>query len=368
MENEKYQARKQRSMDMLNSGVEPVKNGFNEYFVPSQTENKKYKVTIKDKWYSCECLDNKEGNLCKHILFLKTYFAIKLQNKEVKENVSITKPCPHCESKNILKDGTRKTSFGKKQRWLCSDCGKRFVLDAIKKIKGNEDTIITAIDLYMKGVSYRGIADSIKQFYGLKVTHVTIMNWVNGYMEKINNYVNNNYKADVGQYWHADEQFIKVKGKTEYVWNVLDKKTKFLLASNESPKRDYESARETFQKAKAIAKEPAKVIITDGAFSYNKAVSKEFRTLTNTNPHYQYVSLKSRDCSNNNIERFHNSFRQRDKVMRGFKGNQKQYAENFKTYYNFVRTHQGMGITPAQRAGIDVPNNWKELLSKSLSL
>ena len=82
MEQSIYETRKERSMDMLKNGVEPVKDGFNEYWIPSQYEKgKKYKITIKHGWYSCECPDNKEGNLCKHILFLKTYFAIRFKAK-----------------------------------------------------------------------------------------------------------------------------------------------------------------------------------------------------------------------------------------------------------------------------------------------
>ena len=47
MEQEKYETRKARSLDMLKSGVEPIKNGFNEYFIPSQADkNKKYKIII----------------------------------------------------------------------------------------------------------------------------------------------------------------------------------------------------------------------------------------------------------------------------------------------------------------------------------
>ena len=51
--------------------------------------------------------------------------------------------------------------------------------------------------------------------------------------------------------------------------------------------------------------------------------------------------------------------------MRGFKGNQK-YAENFKTYYNFVRKHQELKMTPAKRAGINESDLWKELLEKAV--
>jgi len=52
--------------------------------------------------------------------------------------------------------------------------------------------------------------------------------------------------------------------------------------------------------------------------------------------------------------------------MKGFKGNQKQYAENFKTYYNFVKQHSSLGMTPAQKANIEQKAEWKELLQKAL--
>lgn len=347
---------------MIKAGVEPIKEGFNEYLIPSQTDkSRKYKITINKGWYSCECPDNQEGNLCKHILFLKTYFAMKFQAKEIKQTVSISNPCPCCGSQSIKKYGTRKTTMGLKQRWLCNDCGKRFVNEPVSKIKGNLDAVTIAMDLYMRGVSYRGIKEHLKQFLGLKVNHVTIMRWVNSYMAKINGYVNT-MQPQVSDQWHADEQFIKVKGQQEYVWNVLDDETRFLLASNESSTRTTTDARQTFQQAKAIAGKKALTVVTDGSFSYDQAVRKEFATYSNPNPHYRYVSLRARDSSNNRIERFHESFRQRDKVMRGFKGNQKQYAENYKTFYNFIREHQDLKMTPAQRAGITQKGNWKELL------
>lgn len=366
MDDQKYETRKARSQEMLNSGIQPVKNTFNEYFIPSQSSDKKYKVTIKNKWYSCECKDNQEGNMCKHILFLKTYFALKFKQLDVKNNVSIGTPCPHCISKNIQKNGTRKTIMGLKQRWLCNDCNKTFVLEPISKIKGNLDTVTVAMDLYMKGVSYRGIKDHIKQFFGLKVNHVTIMRWINTYMEKVNNYVNT-LQPNVGDTWHADEQFIKAKGKQEYVWNVLDSDTRFLLASNESPTRNYKDARETFQQAKSIAGKKAQTVITDGAFSYEKAVRKEFATYSNPKPHYRYVSIRAKDTSNNKVERYHNTFRARDKVMRGFCGNQKQQVENFRTYYNFIKEHQTLGTTPAQKSGLNIKPEWRELLKTTLT-
>src|SRR5262249_48906579 len=153
-----------------------------------------------------------------------------------------------------------------------------------------------------KGVSYRGIADTLRQLYGLKVDHTTVMDWVSRYMGRMNEYLAQ-FQPQVGDIWHADEQFIKVSGKQEYIWNVLDNETRFLLDSNESPTRSGADARKTFQLAKATACKKAHTVITDGAFNYTDAVRKEFADRHNKNPHYRYVSIRHHDATNNPIER-----------------------------------------------------------------
>lgn len=370
MQNEKYQTRKARSIQMLKSGVEPIKDGFNEYYIPSQIEkNKKYKITIKDGWYSCECPDNQDGNLCKHILLLKTYLAIKLQAKNIKQNISITKPCPYCESNNIIKDGTRKTTLGKKQRWLCKECKARFVLEPIKKIKGNADIVTLCMDLFFKGFSYRKIQDTLQQFNGLKVHHETIRRWINKYMKKITKYTDK-LKPKVSGVWHTDEQALNIKKEDERVWcwNVMDSKTRFLLANQITKERYVEDARKVFRKAKKTANKTATKVITDGLRAYEQAVRKEFMTYKNRKPHYRVKSFKDKP-HNNLIERYHGTFRERDKVMRAFQNEEtaQQNSDNYRTYYNFVRKHSGINnLTPAQASGINETRKIKELLVKSL--
>lgn len=355
---------------MLNNGVQPVKDGFNDYWIPSQTDkSKKYKVTINKGWYSCECPDNsKSHNLCKHILLLKTYFAIKFKAQEVKQNVRISYPCPFCDSSSIVRDGTRKTTMGLKQRWKCNGCEKRFVNEPITNIKGNMDAVTIAMDLYMRGVSYRGIRDHLKQFLGLKVNPSTIMRWIHDYMDKIRSYTEQLH-PEVGETWHADEQMVNVKGKHKWVWNCMDANTRFLLSNRFSNSRTTKDARELFQKAKLTAGSKATKVITDGAFAYDKAVSKEFKTYANPKPHERYVSIRQKTGNNNLIERYHGSFRQRDKTMRAFKTPEGagKYAEDFRTFYNFIRSHEGLeGKTPAQAGKLEVKPEWKELLISSV--
>ena len=67
------------------------------------------------------------------------------------------------------------------------------------------------------------------------------------------------------------------------------------------------------------------------------------------------------------IERFHGTFRERDKVMCGFKSrvSAKELTDGFRTYYNFIRKHQTLGKTPAEASGIELERNrWLSLLKK----
>lgn len=54
--------------------------------------------------------------------------------------------------------------------------------------------------------------------------------------------------------------------------------------------------------------------------------------------------------------------------MRGFKGQEQIFSDGFRTYYNFIRTHQTLGKTPSEEAGIKLQldrNKWLSLIKKS---
>lgn len=268
----------------------------------------------------------------------------------------------------IHRDGTRSTSLGKKQRWLCNDCNARFVLEPISKIKGNVEIVTLCMDLYFKGLSYRSIQDTLTQFKQVNVNHVTIMRWVTRYMEQIRAYVDT-LNPQIGKIWHADEQMVNVKGKHEYVWNCMDSRTRFLLANRISPSRTTEDARKLFRQAKRRARSSGKYIITDGCFAYNSAVMKEFYNWSNKHPHKQYRTLHQGHGTNNKLERYHGSFRQREKSMRAFSrhATAQRYVSNYRTYYNFLRYHSKLKMTPAQKAGLRIPADWKEVLVKAVT-
>lgn len=255
-----------------------------------------------------------------------------------------------------------------KQRFRCKNCKKTFVADRdFRRFKGDAKIITAVIDLYFKGVSLRKIQDHVKQFYELEITHVTIYYWIRRFTKMMNAYVEK-LNPQVGGLWHTDEQMVKLKKKEKwaYCWNVIDAETRFLIANNITEGRDIGEAREVFQKAKNIRNNPD-VVVTDGLYAYRKAVRREFKDAE----HIGKAGLAEKE-NNNKVERYHNSFRERDKVMRGFQNNQtaQDYANSFRLYYNFVRPHSRFnGLTPSQVAGINLnlpTNRWEGLLRMSL--
>jgi len=87
-----------------------------------------------------------------------------LENKdilELEDELTFHAKCPFCNSFNIIKHGTRKNKNGVKQRYLCKDCNRTFVLDPVKGHKANGKLIALSMDLYFKGLSFRKIVRNV---------------------------------------------------------------------------------------------------------------------------------------------------------------------------------------------------------------
>lgn len=162
-------------------------------------------------------------------------------------------------------------------------------------------------------------------------------------------------KPEIGAQWHVDEMKVKFKGSWKWLWNVMDKDTRYLLASNITEKREVGDAREVFALAKAVADKKPERIVSDGLQAYKKAFNKEFYTMkTPRTEHISHIRLAG-DLNNNIVEKLHGTKRDREKVMRGLKTDETPIVPMQDIYYNHVRPHQGLeGKTPAEKAGIGV--------------
>ena len=284
--------------------------------------------------------------------------------------------CLYCNGKTV-RNGSRQNKHTVKHRYLCLDCKRTFTQDAeYGKLSVEPKTIALILDLYHKGVSLRKISDHLEQFYDIKVSHIAVYKWLRKYMRLINKHVSQ-YKPELGSMWHGDEMMLKVDGEWLYLWNMLDKETRFLITSRLTEKRDTKDAVDFFKASMKVGGKP-EAFVTDSLGSYGKAYRKVFPDHYLRNPQVRHAKLKGnkpqfipyagfmKEISNNPVERLHGTMRERDKVMRGLKTKPTAdaYAEGYKTYYNFVRKHSKLGKTPAEEAGINLElgrNKWMRL-------
>lgn len=366
--------RKARGMILLEEGFEPEEINPHTWIVPSQTGNGTYQVTVFRRRWKCTCKDFElRGIPCKHVNAVKIWKNLKEKFEQlhlkVKQNIKIkdyeVECCKFCHSTNIIRYGKKNG----KQNYFCKDCKRNFVNNIdFENMKYNPKIIALTLDLYFRGLSLRKISQHLKEFYDLEITHMSIYNWIEKYIGIMNEYVNT-IQPDIGEVWHTDEMMVNISGTWEYLWNVMDERTRFQLASVVSTERRVRDARVVFQRAKKnCGGRKPKYIVTDGLRSYKRAVKKEFVTNTDETEHLYNVGIQHHP-NNNHIERLHGSIRDREKTMRGLKVDNTPIVEGHRLYYNFIKPHESLdGKTPSEIAGITVEgsNKWLTLMRNAI--
>jgi len=357
--------RELRGLRILSQGQGAVQRAKeNEYRVRSESGTGSYKVWHDGVNWQCECPDAKKNNAtCKHqfAVALSIKLRVEVKNRAVllgpgapQDDGQFKPTCPHCQSDVVVKDGNRHCEKGDVQKYLCKACSRNFIVDrGFSRLKASEKTIIAAVDLYFKGVSYGNIAHHLKEMYRLKVNRSTVYRWVSRISQLLADYEKTaEQHPDVSDFWHSDEMTQNVDGKQRWLWNVMDAETRYWLAARLTNGRNVKDARKPLKDAKTRAGKRPKFLITDGLQSYNEAVYKELYTAKDPTVHIRLASIRTHP-NNNNLERLNGTERDRTKTMRAFDQNETAQVqiEGQRFYYNHIRPHMSLkGRTPAEVA------------------
>jgi len=374
-----------RALEILARGNQITRVSNNYYRVRSQSNPESfYTVQQADGRWICDCPDYRyrfaDGisgfetlgfGGCKHALSVR--FSLRLRKQVARETIRTEVPtvaidaCRYCGSKMLVKRGLR----GQVQRYRCLDCGKWLTLNyGFERRRYSPEAITAALDLYFKGVSYRNIADHLKQFFGKKPSPSAIHKWLVAYTRIASRYVEQ-FKPQVGGFVHVDETKVNVNGKLDWLWNLMDADTRFWVSSLITKGRTTEDARAVFQDAKAKLPFMPIAVAHDGLESYTEAFRKEFyRQRGRRTYELRSISIRERG-KNNRVERLHQTLKDRTKTQRALDNDASAQimVDAIKLNYNFARPHMALsGQTPAEAAGLDLQlngNRWKQLIQQS---
>jgi putative transposase len=141
---------------------------------------------------------------------------------------------------------------------------------------------------------------------GVVVSHETIRQWCQKFGQTYANGLRRR-RPRPGDKWHLDEMFIKINGKTHYLWRAVDQDGNVLDILVTS-RRDAKAATRFFRKLLTGWRSVPRVLITDKLASYGVA----HRRLTRGVEHRRSKYL------NNRAENSHQPTRARERAMKKF--------------------------------------------------
>jgi putative transposase len=272
------------------------------------------------------------------------------------QNITIPR-CKYCQSERIRKYGTYKGI----QRFYCNECKRKFVAtDTIPKMQYSTSKVADALNMYYEGMSLNEIRRNFIQQHNDYPSDVSVLNWVNRFT-KLAVIEADKYKPDVGRVWVADETVLDIDGKNVWFWDIIDTKTRYLIASHMSFTRTIKDAESLMKQAYNRTGKIPRVIYTDKLRAYLEGIERTFGAET----HHAQGSPFDVESNTNFIERFHGTLKERTKVMRGLHTveSARLFLDGWLVHYNYFRPHMSLNDhTPAQVAGIQFPfRNWKEI-------
>ena len=158
-------------------------------------------------------------------------------------------------------------------------------------------------------ISYRQLEEMMGE-RGVAVDHSTLNRWVIKYAPEIEKQFRR-HQRPVGRSWRMDETYVKIKGKSAYLYRAVDKEGQtidFLL----TPNRDRDAAEAFLRKAIRNQGLPEKITI-DQSGSNTAAITHYNQT------HKTAIIMRHSKYLNNLVEQDHRAVKRLTRPMLGFK-------------------------------------------------
>ena len=187
------------------------------------------------------------------------------------------------------------------------------------------EIIAQCVRLYYRfPLSYRGVEELMFE-RGVVVSYETIRRWCYKFGPTFATELRRR-RPQPNEKWHLDEVFLKMNGKTYYLWRAVDAEG-LVLDILVQERRNQEAAERFLRRVVAGYPNEPRVVITDKLASYMSALK---RVLPRTE-HRKHKGL------NNRAENSHQPTRQRERAMHRFKS--LAQAQRFLEPFGPIREH-----------------------------
>ena len=183
--------------------------------------------------------------------------------------------CIYCSSSKIILNGHSKEGV---QRYKCNDCSRRFCEKGIfARIRFPKEVIMNVLFLRSYPLSTRNVKKILKKLNKIKISHVSIYNWVMKFAPYLCKFANI-FPLKFTNIWHVDEKFIHVRGSKDthsYLWVVSDSNNN-IISTHVSFERDIVNAKIVLERAKQRSGFAPEILVSDGLQGYKRACNKTF--------------------------------------------------------------------------------------------
>ncbi len=188
-----------------------------------------------------------------------------------------------------------------------------------------QEIISHAVWRYFRfSLSYRDVEEVLAE-RGIVVTYETVRQWCLKFGQSYANQLRRR-RARSGDKWFMDEVFLKINGKTSYLWRAVDQDGNVLDILVQR-RRNKAAAKKFFRKLLSGLEYVPRVVITDKLASYGAAKREVLPGVEHRQSRYL----------NNRAENSHQSIRKRDRVMQRFKS--AGHAQRFLSAFGPIREH-----------------------------
>jgi putative transposase len=160
---------------------------------------------------------------------------------------------------------------------------------------------------------------------GVVVSHETVRQWCAKFGQTYANGLRRR-RPRPGDKWHLDEVFIKIGGKTHYLWRVVDQEGTVLDILVTS-RRDTRAATRFFRKLLTGLEYVPRVLVTDKLGSYRAARRRVLCSVEHRRSTYL----------NNRAENSHQPTRVRERAMKRFPS--ARHAQRFLSAFSGISPH-----------------------------